>query len=255
MGKAVTMGKAMTSVERALAVLAAFRADDTSLSLAELAERTRFYKSTILRLARSLQNAHFLVRLESGRYQLGSAVVRLGEICKRGTTLDGLIMPVLRDLVARTGESATLYVRKGEHRFCLRRVDSQRTLRDHIREGDLIPLTVGAPGRVFLHFDSGVSRPMRRGAVPSAIRTSAALPLPIVTRGEYDPGLAAIACAVFGPEDELLGVVSLSGPITRFRKREAQRMGEILLEACRQLTTRLGGDLDHYAARKSGASS
>ena len=34
------MGKAMTSVERALAVLAAFQANDTSLSLADLAERT-----------------------------------------------------------------------------------------------------------------------------------------------------------------------------------------------------------------------
>jgi DNA-binding IclR family transcriptional regulator len=249
------MTKALTSVERALAVLGAFQADDTSLSLAELARRTRFYKSTILRLARSLQKAHFLVRLESGRYQLGSAVVRLGEICKRGTTLDGLIMPVLRKLVEETGESATLYVRKGEHRFCLRRVDSQRTLRDHVREGDLIPLSVGAPGRVFLHFDSGIAKHMRRGAVPASIRTSAALPLPIVTRGEYDSELAAIACGVFGPPDELLGVVSLSGPINRFRKREAQRMGGILLEACRRLTVELGGDVRHYAPRRSGDSS
>src|SRR5262249_44824318 len=135
-------GKTMTSVERALSVLSAFEPDDTSLSLAELADRTKFYKSTILRLAAPLQKSHFLVRLESGRYQLGAAVVRLGEICKRGATLDGRIMPVLRKLVEETGESATLYVRNGEHRFCLRRVDSRRTLRDHIREGDLIPLTV-----------------------------------------------------------------------------------------------------------------
>ena len=240
----------MTSVERALAVLGAFRLDDTSLSLAELAHRTKFYKSTILRLARSLQNTHFLVRLESGRYQLGAEVVRLGEICKRGTTLGRLIMPVLQKLVETTGESATLYVRKGEHRFCLRRVDSRRTLRDHIREGDLIPLKIGAPGRVFLHFDPGLSPPMRRGAVPANIRTSAACPLPIVTRGEYDSELAAIACGVFGPQDELSGVVSLSGPINRFRKREAQAMGDILLEACRQLTTELGGSLHPYEPRK-----
>jgi DNA-binding IclR family transcriptional regulator len=245
----------MTSVERALGVLSAFGPDDMSLSLAELAERTKFYKSTILRLARSLQNAHFLVRLESGRYQLGVEVVRLGEICKRGTTLDGLIMPVLRKLVEVTGESATLYVRKGEHRFCLRRVDSRRTLRDHIREGDLIPLAIGAPGQVFLHFDRGVSRRMRRGAVPAGIRTTVAYPLPIVTRGEYDSELAAIACGVFGPQDELLGVVSLSGPINRFRKRDAQAMGEILLQACRRLTVELGGSLDHYAPRKSGDAS
>ena len=244
------MDKAMTSVERALAVLSAFRPDDTTLSLAELAQRTQFYKSTILRLARSLQNTHFLVRLENGGYQLGPEVVRLGEICKRGTTLDSLIMPVLNDLVDKTGESATLYVRKGDHRFCLRRVDSRRTMRDHIREGDLIPLTIGAPGRVFLHFDADVPRHMKRGAVPSNIRTNTAYPLPIITKGEYDSAMAAIACGVFGPQDELLGVVSLSGSITRFTKREVQKMGEILLRVCRRLTTELGGSLEHYAPRK-----
>jgi len=134
-----------TSVGRALAVLDSFRAGDQSLSLAELAERTGFYKSTILRLAQSLQRANFLIRIEGGRYQLGAALIRLGEICKRSARIDDHIGPVLQKLVETTGESATLYVRKGGQRFCLRRVDSQRALRDHVREGDLLPLTIGAP--------------------------------------------------------------------------------------------------------------
>jgi hypothetical protein len=108
---------------------------------------------------------------------------------------------------------------------------------------------------VFLHFDPGIAPPMRRGAVPANIRTDAALPLPIVTRGEYDSELAAIACGVFGAQDELSGVVSLSGPVNRFRKREAQAMGEILLDACQHLTTELGGNLEHYAPRKPGGAS
>jgi DNA-binding IclR family transcriptional regulator len=240
-----------TSVERALAVLDSFRAGDQSLSLATLAERTGFYKSTILRLARSLQRANYLVRLEGGGYQLGAALIRLGEICKRSTRIDDHIVPVLQRLVEATGESATLYVRKGVQRFCLRRVDSHRTLRDHIREGDLLPLTIGAPGRVFLYFDSDVSRPNAdRGEVPAEFRTSPARPLPIVTRGEYEPELAAIACGVFGPADELVGVISLTGPQTRFQRRAAQAMGDILLDACQRLTGLLGGDLHHYAPRK-----
>jgi len=240
-----------TSVERALAVLDSFRAGDQSLSLATLAERTGFYKSTILRLARSLQRANYLVRLEGGGYQLGAALIRLGEICKRSTRIDDHIVPVLQRLVEATGESATLYVRKGVQRFCLRRVDSHRTLRDHIREGDLLPLTIGAPGRVFLYFDSDVSRPnVDRGEVPAEFRTSPARPLPIVTRGEYEPELAAIACGVFGPGDELVGVISLTGPQTRFQRRAAQAMGDILLDACQRLTVLLGGDLHHYAPRK-----
>ncbi len=213
-----------TSVERALAVLDSFRAGDQSLSLATLAERTGFYKSTILRLARSLQRANYLVRLEGGGYQLGAALIRLGEICKRSTRIDDHIVPVLQRLVEATGESATL---------------------------DLLPLTIGAPGRVFLYFDSDVSRPnVDRGEVPAEFRTSPARPLPIVTRGEYEPELAAIACGVFGPGDELVGVISLTGPQTRFQRRAAQAMGDILLDACQRLTVLLGGDLHHYAPRK-----
>ena len=241
-----------TSVGRALAVLDSFQAGDRSLSLAELAERTGFYKSTILRLAQSLQRANYLVRLESGRYQLGAALIRLGEISKRSTRIDDHVLPALQKLVEATGESATLYVRKGDQRFCLRRVDSQRALRDHVREGDLLPLTIGAPGRVFLYFDSGVepSAPAR-GEVPLEYRTNPSRPLPIVTHGEYEPELASIACGIFGPENELVGVICLTGLDSRFGRKAAQAMGDILLGSCQRLTTLVGGDLHHYAPRKA----
>ena len=72
----------------------------------------------------------------------------------------------------------------------------------------------------------------------------------IVTRGEYEPELAAIACGVFGPGDELVGVICLTGPQTRFQRRSAQAMGDTLLDACQGLTALLGGDLRHYAPRK-----
>jgi len=243
--------QSLTSVGRALAVLDAFRAGDQSLSLAELAARTGFYKSTILRLAQSLQRANYLVRLEGGGYQLGAALIRLGEICKRATRIDDHAQPVLQQLVEATGESATLYVRRGDQRFCLRRVDSRRTLRDHIREGDLLPLTIGAPGRVFMYFDSGVVAGATRGEVPVEFRTDPSLPMPIVTRGEYEPELASIACGVFGPQDELLGVICLTGLGIRFQRKAAQEMGTTLLEACRRLTGVLGGGLHHYAPRKT----
>jgi DNA-binding IclR family transcriptional regulator len=240
-----------TSVGRAIAVLDSFRTGDRSLSLAELAGRTGFYKSTILRLAQSLQRANFLVRLEDGRYQLGAALIRLGEISKSSSRIDDHILPVLQKLAAETGESATLYVRKGSQRFCLRRVDSRRTLRDHIREGDLLPLTIGAPGRVFLYFDSDVARPnLARGEVPTEFRTNPSRPLPIITRGEYEPELATVACGVFGPGDELLGVISLTGLSSRYHRKAVQAMSDMLLESCEQLTERLGGGLHHYAPRK-----
>ena len=45
------------AVDRALTLLSAFTAGDVSLSLTELADRTRLYKSTVLRLLASLEHA------------------------------------------------------------------------------------------------------------------------------------------------------------------------------------------------------
>ena len=233
-------------------MLDAFRAGDRSLTLAVLAQRTGFYKSTILRLAQSLQRANYLVRLESGGYQLGAALIRLGEISRRSTRIDDHVPPVLQKLVEATGESATLYVRKGVQRFCLRRVDSHRTLRDHIREGDLLPLTIGAPGRVFLYFDSDVASPATRarGEVPAAFQDQ-----PVAAAAHRHA--RRIRAGARGDRLRRLRSGRRTGrrhlpdrtadPVPA---RSAQAMGDTLLDACQGLTALLGGDLRHYAPRK-----
>ena len=54
------------AVERALAVLNAFHADKPTMTLGEIASATGFYKSTILRLAGSLERLGYLIREERG---------------------------------------------------------------------------------------------------------------------------------------------------------------------------------------------
>src|SRR5437868_6846147 len=100
------------AVDRALSLLGAFRSGDTTLSLVELADRTRLYKSTVLRLAASLEHARLVQWLEDGRYALGSEVARLHAIYAASFSLDHLVLPVLRKLVAATGESAAYHVRQ-----------------------------------------------------------------------------------------------------------------------------------------------
>lgn len=127
-------------------MLAAFRPGDDTLGLPELAERTRLYKSTVLRLLASLQHARMIQRLGDGRYQLGPAIARLHAIYTASFSLENVVMPELRALVAATQESAAFHVRQGDQRLCLYRVDSPLPVRDHIRAGELLPLDRGAGG-------------------------------------------------------------------------------------------------------------
>src|SRR6186713_1510379 len=120
------------AVDRALTLLSAFRAGDTSLSLAELSSRTQLYKSTTLRLLASLEHARLVQRLDDGSYGLGTEVARLNAVYAASFSLERVVLPALRALVAATRESAAYHVAQGDSRLCLYRVDSPQPVRDHI---------------------------------------------------------------------------------------------------------------------------
>ena len=114
----------VAAVDRALSLLAAFRDGDDGLTLAQLSERTRLYKSTVLRLLASLEHGGWVLRMDDGRYAVGPAVARLNTVYARHFSLDSVVMPVLRTLVqarakvrpttcarARTGCACTEWIR------------------------------------------------------------------------------------------------------------------------------------------------
>ena len=68
----------VAAVHRALTILDAFTESDQKLGLAELAKRTGLYKSTLLRLAKSLEKFGYLIRSEDGSYHVCSNVLFLG---------------------------------------------------------------------------------------------------------------------------------------------------------------------------------
>lgn len=239
-------GGGVAAVERAIAVLNAFRAGDSSLSLNELARRTGMYKSTILRLLSTLVREHCIVRLDDGSYQLGSMLLHWGGLYQAALRLDDHVPPILRKLVQETEEGASFFTREGDHRVCLFRVDSPRSIRDHIRTGDLVPLDKGAAGRVLTVFDPGLASGSKPPAQPY-----------IITIGEREPDIAAIAAPVFGPQKRLRGALALSGPAARFSDDLIPAMSARLLAAAADLTRRLGGDTTLFdswdAAERSAA--
>lgn len=202
------------AVDRALSLLAAFRTGDTTLALAELATRTQLYKSTVLRLLSSLEHARLVQRLEDGRYALGSEIARLHEVYSASFALDRVVIPVLRDLVAQTGESASYHVRQGSLRLCLYRVDSPHPVRDHIKAGDVLPLDRGTGARVLCAYDSDPY------CEPSP--SDAHLYASIRERGHYAAvgdrctGVAGISAPVFHAGGNLAAALTLTMPTHRY---------------------------------------
>jgi DNA-binding IclR family transcriptional regulator len=198
----------VAAVDRALMLLAAFREADRALSLVELTERTQLVKSTALRLLASLIHFGLIQKLEDGRYALGPEVARLQSIYTATFSLEGLVMPVLRDLVDRTRESAAFHVRQGDLRVCLHRIDSPQPIRYHVQVGETLPLDRGAGGRLLMAFSGA------KGALYDKIRKKGVAALV----GDRSPDLAGISAPVFSAGGKLAGAVTLTMPASRFRK-------------------------------------
>lgn len=217
------------AVDRALAILATFEIGHERQSLTELATRTGFYKSTILRLAQSLTAAGYLHREESGAFILGPEPVRLAAVYRRLSALESRVRPILQDLRDETGESASFFRRVGEFRQCLYREDTHRTIREHVLEGDLLPIDTGAAGRVL--------RTFAEGARPAQVAD-----LPFRSQSEADPETASVAAPVFDGAG-LAGALTISGPRTRLTTEVAQDLAPLLMAKAEALSKVLGGVL------------
>jgi DNA-binding IclR family transcriptional regulator len=209
------------AVDRALSLLSAFQAGDDALTLAQFAERTQLYKSTALRLLASLEHARLIRRQEDGRYALGMEIARLHALYAASFSLDGIVLPVLRDRVAATGESAAYHVRQqqgeGWARLCLYRVDSPHLVRDHIKAGDLLPADRGAGARILIAFGPESERPRstKERKLYDAIRAQGYCALV----GDRTAELAGISAPVFHADGNLAAAVTLTMPTHRYDKR------------------------------------
>jgi len=229
----------VAAVDRAIAIVEAFHDGDTALSLGELARRTGLVKSTVLRLAASLERAGCLQRSDAGAYRLGPALFRLGARYQASFQLGDHVMPVLERLSAATGESASLYVREGDVRVCLHRVHSMRhQLLHFLRVGTQFPFDTGASGRVIAAFTEpgGDGEATREHLVARSVA------------GRTIVQTAAVSAPVFDAAGEFLGALSLAGPSVRFTEAALPHLEHAVLEAARDVTTSLGGPVDGYAA-------
>lgn len=220
----------VASVDRALSLLNAFTLACPTMTLSELAERTRQYKSTVLRLLASLEKANLVRRHVDGRFALGSAVARLNAVHSLSFSIGEIVLPALQDLVAETRESAAFHVAQGDQDLCLYRIDSPHTVRDHTRAGDTRPLARSIPGKVLTAYSTASSG---RGSRAARIRQQHLL----IADGDIVPELAAIVAPVFAPDRQLAGVLSLTMPSLRLVPAHAPAVQRV----ARAITQQLGG--------------
>ncbi|MBN1957823.1 MAG: IclR family transcriptional regulator [Desulfuromonadales bacterium] len=217
------------SVERALEILNCFSEDQPVLSLKVLAEKTGFYKSTILRLSASLERYGYLVRQHDGQYRLGLALVSLGKISQLSCDISSIVRPVIEELRDRFNESVAFYARSGNKRICLYRANANRAIRHQLEEGRRLPLDRGATGKILLAYSGSEGEPF------ATIRKQGWY----VSMGERDPEVASVAVPILTDNGNILAALSISGLISRFDTDRRQECVSALREKARYLAEQL----------------
>ena len=219
----------VAAVERALTIVGAVAERTEPITLADLSRATGFYKSTLLRLIASLEKVALVVRRADGRYSLGPYAHHLGRAYEATYRLTETILPLLQALVDKGTESASFHVyHDANSRACVLRVDSHHSTLDRIRVGDLLPLDKGAAGRLLTAY-------LVDGKSPAEVG------LMLTSMGERDPNCAAVASPVFGPDGDICGAISLSGPKERYSPAAVKKMAKLVQEAAADATRALGG--------------
>jgi DNA-binding IclR family transcriptional regulator len=231
--------RGVTAVDRAFSIIESFHAGEESLSLQTLAGRTGLNKATIIRLIASLEKTGCMSRLAHGAYALGPALLRYGSLYQSSFHLSDHLLPILRDLVRQSGETAAFFVRDGDMRICLHRIESNSALRLHLKEGERHPLLPGGTGKVLIAFSN------EGGEALDSIRENYF----ILNIGEREPEISSVAAPVLRAGGELVGAVSLTGPTGKFIGGKADRFVRLVLPAAAELTRLCGGDPDPFHKR------
>jgi DNA-binding IclR family transcriptional regulator len=222
----------VSAVTRALALLDAFEVNEQTVSLTELSQRLGMGKTTVLRTARTLARSGYLAQTEDGRWRLGPAAGWLGVRYQTSFDVDNVIDSLLRHLSDKTGETAAFFVREGNGRTCVARVDRTSLARIHVRVGERLPLDKGASGRVLVAFRG------QPGALFEKIRRAGFY----VSVGERDATMTSIAIPVFSTGRKLFGALCVSGLAQRLPPATLAGHLPLLLEAGTRLSRALSSD-------------
>lgn len=244
------------SLDRALEVLTTIGdSPHPGLTLAACSSILGYSKATTLRMLRTMVARDFLSYNEDlGTYTLGIANLRLGSEYLRRIDLRNIALPLMRDLVAETRETAHLATVSGSDVIYIEVVDSPEPVRIFSRVGDVRPTYAAGVGKAILAWtDPGrlASRLPERLEVrtPNTLVTMDALLADLaetrrrgfaIDNAENREGIRGYAAPIFDHTNTVIAAVSIAGPSERVTAAADTVLGPKVAAVAEQISTKMG---------------
>jgi DNA-binding IclR family transcriptional regulator len=248
---------AIQSIERAAAILQALASGPRRLGVSELSERLGLAKGTTHGLLKALQQARLVEQEpETGKYQLGAALLQLGNIYLDVNELRGRSLAWADNLAIRTGEAVRVGTLHDDGVLVIHHVFRPDNTLQILEVGAHLPLHATALGKALLAHDPDLvadvlARPLprltratltTRQAVERALESVRTVGY-AAEREEAIIGEASIAAPVFDRRNQLTGAIGIAGAVERLYERREPRAALVahVRDAARAITRDLGG--------------
>ncbi|MDA8305553.1 MAG: IclR family transcriptional regulator [Deltaproteobacteria bacterium] len=214
-------------------------------------------------LSRMVKNGYLTLDPIGKRYTIGPQVLALTSRYLAGLDIVELCHPVLKQIVALTGEAASTGIRRAYEVFFVAKVDSTQPLSRVVTIGSRVPLHASASGKIFLaHMtDEELEQFFRseelkrftpqtiteRNKLNSEFDEIAKLGIGY-NREELNSGIFALAAPIFDLNGELAATLSVAVPSIRWNVEKEDKVVASLRDASRQLSRKLGytGNKDYW---------
>ncbi len=234
---------------RALDILFVLADVESTLSVAEIAEKVSIPESTAYRLLQTLEQNGIVERKAKGQVGLGLRILELARSLTQQIDRDLYIIarPIMEKLTEATNETSSLMVRTGTNIICIQHVESRRLIRFAIENGRILPLLLGASGKAILAFESKrVIEQMMSLVVNKAEYDQLAAELAQIqqqgyckTIGEVDRDVFGIAAPIYDTHQRVIASLTIAGPAERLSNKIAQEFIAAVMEAAEQISQKL----------------
>jgi IclR family pca regulon transcriptional regulator len=253
------------SLERGLAVIRAFGAEEPVLTLSDVARRAGLTRAAARRFLLTLADLGY-VRSDGRRFALTPRVLELGYAYLSSLSLPEIAEPHLERLAAEVRESSSVSVLDGDDIVYVGRVPTRRIMRVAINVGTRFPAYATSMGRVLLagldppELDAYLARAAIRPLTPNAIATTHELRAElerVARRGwalvdqELEEGLRSIAVPIRDAGGRVVAAVNVSAHASR-TSRDMVR--SVLLPPLLETARRIEADLRDVSPSRVPAS-
>jgi DNA-binding IclR family transcriptional regulator len=244
------------SIERAAAILRLLSGRARRLGVGELAGELGLPKGTVHGILRTLQNVGFVEQdSETGKYQLGAALLHMGSSYLDGNELRTRALNWADSLAARANESVRIGTLHDGRVLVVHHVFRPDNSRQALEVGALLPGHASALGKVLLAHNPYATDELialglesftpRTVTDPDALRAELA---EVRGRGwaseleELVEGEVSLAAPIQDRRGATVGAIGISGPIERLSEHESPRSELIsyVREAARSVSRDLG---------------